>query len=74
MEEKVKRASHHIGIVMDFDPKASRLHNQEELDKYLVNYGYRLNSGIKIEFYPLGIDVSLAPPNDGVYMHPQVLT
>ena len=55
---------------MDFDPKTSRLHNQEEVDKYLANYDFRLNPGIKIEFYPHGVDVSLALPNDGVYMHP----
>jgi len=64
-EEKGKRASHHIRIRMDFDLKISRLHNQE-VDKYLVNYDFRLNPEIKIEFCPHGVDISLALPNDGV--------
>jgi len=56
---------------MDFDPKTSRLHNKE-VDKYLANYDFRLNSEIKIKFSPHGVDVSLASPNDGIciYMHP----
>ena len=51
-EEMGKRASHRTMIEMNFDPKTSRLHNQEEVDKYLANYGFRLNPGIKIEFCP----------------------
>ena len=70
VEENEKRASHcRIGI--DFDPKTSRLRNQEEVDKYPTKYGFRLNLGIKVEFCPHGVDVSQAPPNDGVYMHPR---
>ena len=57
---------------MDFDPKTSRLHNKE-VDKFLANYDFRLNSEIRIKFSPHGVDVSLASPNDGIYMHPQVL-
>ena len=57
---------------MDFNPKISRICNQEEVDKYLAKYGFRLNLGIKVEFCPHGVDV-LALPNDGVYMHSQVL-
>jgi len=72
-EEKGKRASHRTRIRMDFNPKTSRLHNQKAVDKYLANYGFRLNQGIKIEFCPHGVDVSLVPPKDGVYMHLQVL-
>ena len=75
VEEKWKRASHHIRIGMDFDPKTSKLRDQEAVDRYLASYGFRSNSGIKIEFCPHGVDVSLAPPSrEGVYMHPQVLT
>ena len=58
---------------MDFDPKKSKLLNQEEVDKYLVKYGFRLNLGIKIEFCLNDVDISKAPPNDGVYIHPQAL-
>jgi len=53
---------------MDFDPKA----RNQEVDKYLAKYGFHLNPGIKVEFY-LHVDVPLAPRNDGLYMHPQVL-
>jgi len=44
------------------------------MDRYLASYGFPLNSGIKIEFCPYGVDVSLIPPNrEGVYVHPQIL-
>ena len=72
-EEKGKRTSHRTKIEMDFDPKTSKLRNQEEVDKYLASYALCLNPGIKIEFYPHGVDVSLAPPTGGAYMHPHVL-
>jgi len=39
------------------------------VNKYLANYGFRLNPEIKIEFCPYGVDVSLTQANDGVYMH-----
>ena len=71
-EEKGKRAFHRTRIRMGFDPKTSRLRNQEELDKYLAKYDFRLNPGIKVEFCSHGADVSQTPPNSGVYMHPQV--
>jgi len=59
---------------MNFDPKTSKLHKQEAVDKYLASYGILLNPGIKIEFCPRGVDVSSTPPKEeGVYMHPQVL-
>ena len=58
---------------MDFDLKISRLCNQEEVDKYPMKYGFRLNPGIKVKFCPHGVSVSLAPLGDGVYMHPKLL-
>ena len=58
---------------MDFNPKTSRLRNHEEMDKYLANYSFRLNPRIKVEFCPHCGDISQAPPNDGIYMHPRVL-
>ena len=73
-EKKGKKAFHRTTITMDFDPKTSRLRNQEEVDKYLAKYDFCLNPGIKVEFCLHGVDVSQASPNDGVYMHPQVLT
>ena len=43
--------------------------------RYLTSYDFHLNPGIKIEFCPQNVDVSVASPNkEGVYMHPQVLT
>ena len=71
--EKGKRASHRTRMRMDFDSKTSKLCNQEEVDEYLASYGFCLNSEIKTEFCPHGVDVSLAPSNGGVYMHLQVL-
>ena len=62
MEGKRKRASHRTRIRMDFNPKTSKLHDQEATDKYLASYGFRLNSRIKIEFCPYSVDVSLVPP------------
>ena len=38
----------------------------------MANYSFRLNWGIKIELCPYGVDIFLAPPNDDVYMHPEV--
>ena len=68
-----KETSLRTRVRMDFDPKTSKLHNQKKVEKYLAKYGFRLNPRIKIEFYPYGVDISKAPPNDGVYMNPQVL-
>ena len=62
VEEKRKKASSHTRIGMNFNSKISQLHNQEEVDKYLVNYGFHLNPEIKIEFCLHGVGVSLAPP------------
>jgi len=73
VEKKRKRASQLKRIGIDFDPKTSRIHNQEEVDTYLANYGFRLNIGIKIEFSPHSVNIFLALLNDGVYMHPHVL-
>jgi len=59
---------------MDFDPKTSKLRDQEAVDKYLASYGFCLNTRIKIEFCLYSVNVSSAPLKSGVYMHPQVLT
>jgi len=73
-EEKGKRTSHRIRIGVDFDPKTSKLRDQEAVDKYLADNGFCLSPGIKIEFCPNDVDVSSAPPGkEGVYMHPLVL-
>ena len=68
--EEGKMSSCRTRIGMDFDPKISKLHNQNDVDKYLAQYGFRLNPGIKIEFCPHGVDISLDPPGERVYMHP----
>ena len=74
IDENGKRTSRHTRIGMDFDLKTSKLHDQEAVDKYLANYGFRWSSGIKIEFCPNDVDVSTAlPGKEGVYMHPLVL-
>ena len=70
VEKKGKRASHCTRIRMDFDPKASKLGDQEAVYIYLANYEFCLNLGIKIEFCPHGVEVSSASPKrEGVYMH-----
>ena len=61
VEEKGKRSSHRIRIEMDFDPKTSKLRDQEAVDRYLANYGFFSNPGIKIEFCPHNVDVFLSP-------------
>ena len=59
---------------MDFNLKTSKLCDQEAVEKYLTNYEFCLNSGIKIEFCPLTVDVFSTPPKgEGAHMHPQVL-
>jgi len=75
VEEKGKRAFHRTKIGMDFDLKTFKLRDQEAVNKYLVNYEFRLNPGIKIEFCPRSVNVSSAPPEgEGVCMHPHVLS
>jgi len=66
--EKGKRASDRTRIGIDFDPKTSKLRDQEAVDKHLTNYGFHLNSRIKIEFCLLTLDVSSTPPKEKVYM------
>jgi len=41
VEEKGKRTSHRTWIGMDFDPKTSKLRDQEAVGKYLAGYGFR---------------------------------
>ena len=53
IKEKRKKASHRTRIRMDFDPKISRLCNQEEVDKSLTKYGFRLNLRIKVKFFSM---------------------
>ena len=52
---------------MDFGPKITRLHNQEDVDEYLEKYGIELSPGIKVEFCPPDTKFVLSPPDDGVY-------
>ena len=68
-EEKGKRASHHTRIGMDFDPKTSKLCDQETVDKYLASYGFCLNPGIKIMFYPLNVNISQPRLKGRVYIY-----
>jgi len=59
---------------MDFNPKTSKLHNQEAVDKYLASYDFHWSPRIKIEFCPHNVDISSTMPNkDGVYIHSLVL-
>ena len=58
-EEKGKRSHFCIRIGLDFDPKTTRLCNQEDVNKH-ARYGVCLNPRIKVEFCPHDIDVSQA--------------
>ena len=40
-KEEGKRASYRTRIGMEFDPKTSKPHDQEAVDKYLASYSYR---------------------------------
>ena len=71
VEEKGKRALNRTKIEMDFNPKTFKICYQEAVDKYLASYRFCLNPGIKIEFFPLTVDVSSdSPKREGVHMHP----
>ena len=41
VEEKGKRTSRHTRFGMDFDPKTSKLRDQEAMDKYMASYDFR---------------------------------
>jgi len=58
---------------MNFDPKTSKVPNQENVNKYLVRYGVCLNPWIKVEYGPHSVDVSQTSPSGSVSMHPQLL-
>ena len=49
------------------------LRSQKEFDEYLVNYGVRLASIVKVEWYSAETDCRMALKTDGVYLHPQIL-
>ena len=51
VDEKGKRSQFRTRVDMNFDPKTTKLHSEEEVDEYLVIYGVRLSPGIKVEFY-----------------------
>ena len=71
--EEVKRTSSRTRIRMDFEPKTSKLRDQE-VDKYLATYGFHWSPRIKIEFCPNDVDVTSAPPDkEGVYMYLLIL-
>ena len=70
-EEKGKTSTHGTRVSMDFDPKTTRLHGQEDVDEYLKKYGVELSPGIKVKFCPLGTKFGLSPSDGGVYMHPK---
>ena len=58
---------------MNFYPKTTKLHSQEEVDEYLAKNGVHLSLGIEVEFFPHGTNFSLSLPNGSVYMHRQIL-
>jgi len=72
--EEIGKRTPRTRIEMNFDPKTSKLRNQEAVYKYLAGYGFHLSPGIKFEFCPNNVDDSSTPPDkEGVYMHPLAL-
>ena len=43
VEEKGKRSQFRTRVGMDFDPKTTKFHSEEEVDEYLAKYGVRLS-------------------------------
>ena len=68
-----KRSHFRTRVGMDFDPRNTKLHSEEDVDEYLVRYGVGLSPGIKVEFCPQDTEFVKSSPNDGVYMLPQIL-
>ena len=58
---------------MDFDPMLKILRSLKKVDKYLVWYGVRLSSNVKVEWCTLETDYTETPKAGGVYLHPQLL-
>ena len=66
-----KRPKHRNQKAMDFDPVKSTLHNQVEVEKYLLKYGVRLPSNIWVDWCPPNTDYTNALKVGGMYLHPQ---
>ena len=58
---------------MDFDPATKTLHNQEEVEKYLLKYDVHLLLDVKVNWCPPGTNYTKAPKTSDIYLHPQVL-
>jgi len=67
-----KRSKHHTRIAMDFDLTTTTLHNQAEVEKYLLKYGVRLPSNVRVNWCPSDTDYTKAMKAGGMYLHPQV--
>ena len=52
-EDKGKRSTHRTRVSMDFDPKTTRLHSQEDVNEYLEKYEVEL-SWDQGQILPLG--------------------
>ena len=68
-----KRSKHHTRIAMDFDPAIRTLHNQVDVEKYLLKYGVCLPSNVRVDWCPSDTNYTKAPRAGGMYLHPQVL-
>jgi len=49
-KERRKRSQFRTRVDMDFDPKTTKLHSQEEVDKYLAKYGVHLSQRSRSSF------------------------
>jgi len=57
-------------MTMDFDPTPKALRNQEEVEAYLMKYGIRLPSNVKVKWCPPDTEYKKAIEARSVYLHP----
>jgi len=65
-----KRSQHRTKTGMDFDPILKAIHNQKEVEDYLVKYGVHLPSNVKVEWCPPNTNYTKSSRIGGVYLHP----
>jgi len=58
---------------MDFDPKLTPLRSPSDVFEYLAKSDVQVPHEIMVEWCPLKTDVTVVPPHDNVFIHPQIL-
>jgi len=73
VEKKGKRSLFCTRVSMNFDSRTTKLDSQTDVDEYLARYGVRLSPGVRVKLCPQDTEFVKSPPNDSVYMYPQIL-